>query len=339
MKEALYYEKLDNGRVRCLLCPHRCMLPPGRTGFCRVRRNRGGTLYSLNYSCAASVALDPIEKKPLYHFHPGSLILSAGTFGCNFKCSWCQNWTIAHGDDRIAASGDKAVSATRQNKEGTGNETAPEFDNTGSDCESQDDPDLGGISASSYDWRNAVELTPEGLAGLATEYARMGSIGVAYTYNEPTVWYEFVLETSRLVKEQGLVNVLVTNGFIAAEPLNELLEYTDAMNIDVKAFTEEFYNRYCKGSLEDVKKTVELAAHRCHVEITTLIIPGLNDSPEETGRLAEWLSGIDPDIVLHLTRFFPGYHLTDIGPTPRSTLEKARESALLHLKYVYLGNV
>lgn len=285
MKEALYYEKLDNGRVRCLLCPHGCVLPQDGTGVCRARRNMDGRLYSLNYSRVTSVALDPIEKKPLHRFRPGSLILSAGTFGCNLKCSWCQNWTIAHTDART------------------------------------------------------MELTPAGLADLAKQYASRGSIGVAYTYNEPSIWYEFVFDTARLVREQGFVNVLVTNGFINPEPLEQLLPYIDAMNIDVKAFTEEFYGKYCKGSLSSVMDTVERAARSCHVEVTTLVIPGLNDSPEEIERLAAWLASISPDIVLHLSRFFPCYRMNDIMPTPRQTLENARSSAMKHLEHVLLGNI
>lgn len=285
MKEALYYEKLDNGRVRCLLCPHGCVLPQDGTGVCRARRNMDGRLYSLNYSRVTSVALDPIEKKPLHRFRPGSLILSAGTFGCNLKCSWCQNWTIAHTDART------------------------------------------------------MELTPAGLADLAKQYASRGSIGVAYTYNEPSIWYEFVFDTARLVREQGFVNVLVTNGFINPGPLEQLLPYIDAMNIDVKAFTEEFYGKYCKGSLSSVMDTVERAARSCHVEVTTLVIPGLNDSPEEIERLAAWLASISSDIVLHLSRFFPCYRMNDIMPTPRQTLENARSSAMKHLEHVLLGNI
>lgn len=285
MKQALFYEKLENSKVRCRLCPHGCVLPEGATGLCRSRRNEDGQLYSLNYACVASAALDPIEKKPLYHFHPGTLILSAGTFGCNFKCGYCQNWSIAHADAQT------------------------------------------------------MKMTPEELADLAAAYVHKGNIGVAYTYNEPTIWFEFVLEASRLVRQKGLLNVLVTNGFISPEPLEQLLPLTDAMNIDVKAFSEGFYEKYCKGTLADVKKTVERAAQSCHVEITTLVIPGLNDSPEEIGRLAQWLSTIDPEIVLHLSRFFPNYRMNDIPPTPRSTLENARESALRYLPHVYLGNI
>ena len=285
MKQAMFFKKLDKDKVHCYLCPHNCILSPEGIGACRARKNVGGTLYSLNYARIASIALDPIEKKPLYHFHPGKLILSAGTFGCNFKCGYCQNWSIAH----------KEVQTT--------------------------------------------ELEPEGLARLAEEYAARGSVGVAYTYNEPSIWYEYVLDSAVLVKENGLANVLVTNGFISREPLDRLLPLIDAMNIDVKAFTEGFYEKYCKGSLEDVMKTVERAAGSCHVEVTTLVIPGLNDSPGEIERLAAWLASISPDIVLHLSRFFPNYKMTGIPPTPASTLEAARSSALSHLKHVYLGNI
>lgn len=311
MREAAYYEKLDNGSVRCTLCPHGCVLRQGSTGVCRARKNVDGRLFSLNYGHAASIALDPIEKKPLYHFHPGSLILSAGTFGCNLKCRWCQNWLIAHGDENTAS------------------------DEKGGDSGTGD----GNSRAWNHRGIRTYELTPEGLAGLAEEYAERGNIGVAYTYNEPTVWYEFIMDTARLVKDKGLVNVLVTNGFISEEPLEELLPYIDAMNIDVKAFTEDFYTRYCKGSLDHVRRTVERAAQSCHTEVTTLVIPGLNDSPEEIGELARWLASVDRNIVLHLSRFFPNYDMRHIPPTPIRTLEALKNSALEHLEHVYLGNV
>lgn len=285
MKHAMFYEKINNEKVHCHLCPHGCVLSHNGTGVCRARKNVDGQLYSLNYACISSIALDPVEKKPLYHFHPGKLILSVGTFGCNFKCGYCQNWSIAHRD------------------------------------------------------ADTTTLEPTGLADLALEYVSRGNIGVAYTYNEPSIWYEYVLETAELVRERSLVNVLVTNGFINIEPLEKLLPFVDAMNIDVKAFTDSFYGKYCKGSLEEVMKTVERAAGSCHVEITTLVIPGLNDSPDEIGKLAKWLSSISPDIVLHLSRFFPNYQMTDIPPTPKATLEAARKSALAYLKHVYLGNI
>lgn len=284
-KIAMYYEKRDDGRVHCYLCPHNCVIKPEGLGVCRARKNIEGELYSMNYGKVASVSLDPIEKKPLYRFHPGSYILSAGTFGCNLKCSFCQNWTIAHLEPELA------------------------------------------------------EMTPHQLADKAYALKREGNIGIAYTYNEPSIWYEFIYDTSRLVKEKGLYNVLVTNGFITPEPLEELLPFIDAMNIDVKGYTQGFYHDICKGGLEDVKRTVEIAAPRCHVEITTLVIPGLNDSREEIGKLAHWLSSISEDIPLHLSRFFPQYQMRDVPPTPVDTLKNARDEALKHLKYVYLGNV
>ena len=285
MKKAMFYKNLDNNKVHCQLCPHGCILSPDSIGVCRARKNVEGQMYSLNYACVASAALDPIEKKPLYHFHAGKLILSVGTYGCNFKCGYCQNWSIAHKDVRTTA------------------------------------------------------LEPADLADMALEHVAEGNIGVAYTYNEPSIWYEYVLETARLVRDRGLVNVLVTNGFINREPLQELLPFIDAMNIDVKAFTEAFYSKHCKGTLEGVMRTVETAAESCHVEITTLVIPGLNDSPDEIGRLAKWLSSINPELVLHLSRFFPHYQMMDIPPTPVATLKAAQKSAQSYLKNVYLGNI
>lgn len=284
-KEAYFYEKLDDKGVHCRLCPHGCRIRPGNVGVCQVRKNIDVVLYSLNYGRIASIALDPIEKKPLYHFYPGSQILSAGTFGCNFKCSFCQNWSIA-----------------------------------------QDVPDTA--------W-----MTPEQLVEKAVEMKNHGNIGIAYTYNEPSIWYEFVLEASKLAKKKDLVNVLVTNGFISIEPLRELLPYIDAMNIDVKAFTERFYKKICQGSLGHVKAAVEEAASHCHVEVTTLVIPDLNDSVEEIDELASWLSSISSEIPLHLSRFFPNYLMSDKSPTPVETLKTARSQALKYLKHVHLGNV
>lgn len=284
-KQAMFYEKIEDSKVHCSLCPHGCVIKPGAVGICRARKNIRGELYSMNYARVASVSLDRIEKKPLYRFHPGSVILSAGTFGCNLKCSFCQNWNIAHRD------------------------------------------------------ADTVELPPEALVSKALETAGQGNIGLAYTYNEPSIWFEYVYDTSRLAKEKGLYNVLVTNGFISREPLELLLPYIDAMNIDVKAFTGSFYREICKGELKNVMETVAIAAGRCHVEATTLVIPGLNDSPDEIGRLARWLSEISPEIPLHLSRFFPNYRMLDRPPTPVKTLENARDKALEKLKYVYIGNV
>lgn len=285
LKESLYYEKLSDSGVRCTLCPHYCGIKPGKTGICGVRKNIDGTLYSINYGRIASASLDPIEKKPLNRFFPGSYVFSVGTYGCNFKCPFCQNWEI-----------------------------------------SQEVPETAATS-------------PDMVAKTALALENKGNIGVAYTYNEPIVWYEFVYDTCLAAHERDLKNILVTNGYINPEPLKKIMPYISAMNIDVKAFTEEFYVKICKAKLEPVKKTVEYAASRCHVEITTLVIPGLNDSVEEIGKLSKWLSTVSPKIPLHLSRFFPAFKMTDKKPTPTETLAKLQKAAKENLEYVFLGNV
>jgi len=285
MKLAMFYEKIEDLKVHCRLCPHNCVIKPGGIGLCRARQNIGGELYSLNYARIASISIDPIEKKPLYRFHPGTNILSAGTFGCNLKCSFCQNWTIAHTD-------------------------VP-----------------------------TIEVQPDELVEKAVESLESGSIGIAYTYNEPSIWYEYVYDTAVLARQKGLANVMVTNGFISKEPLERLLPYIDAMNIDLKAFTASFYKDICKATIDNVKETIKLAAGKCHVEVTTLVIPDLNDSIEEIGELSEWLSSVSPNIPLHLSRFFPNYKMQDRPQTPVNTLKRARDRALVNLKYVYIGNV
>lgn len=282
MREARHYQTHQRGVV-CGLCPKNCVIPEGRTGFCRVRKNVGGKLYTLNYGACSSYALDPVEKKPLYHFHPGATIFSIGTWGCNFVCRFCQNWEIAQADP-----------ATR-------------------------------------------DFLPETVADLAAQQGP-DCVGVAYTYSEPTVWFEYVLDTARAVRARGLANVLVTNGFINPAPLAELLPLIDAMNIDVKGFTPAYYRTMCAGELSQVQRTVEQAASRCHVEITTLLVPGLNDTPQEIETLSRWLASLSPDIPLHFSRYFPQYKL-DLPPTPLATLQQAREIAREHLHYVYIGNV
>jgi len=281
----MYFEKIENSKVRCFLCPHNCIIKPGGLGICRARKNLDGRLYSLNYGKITALALDPIEKKPLNRFNPGSIILSAGTFGCNLKCSFCQNWGIAHST-----------------------------------------PDV-------------YEMMPMQLADKAAELKENGNIGLAYTYNEPSIWYEHVYETARIIHSRGLVNVLVTNGYISPEPLRDILPCIDAMNIDVKAYTEAFYKKVCGADLENVKKTVAMAVQSCHVEITTLIVPELNDSMEEIESLAKWIASISPEIPLHLSRFFPNYKMQNKMPAPVETLYKARDKAREYLKHVYLGNV
>ncbi|MGB9904639.1 MAG: AmmeMemoRadiSam system radical SAM enzyme [Desulfotomaculales bacterium] len=285
MKEALFYEKKGGGLVFCRLCPKQCTIRPGHRGFCRVRENREGVLYALNYGKYTAAALDPVEKKPLYHFYPGAAIYSLGTFGCNLHCGFCQNWEIAHG------------------------EPSPQ------------------------------EITPEKAVAEAVRYRERGSrnIGIAFTYSEPLMWYEFVYDTARLAKEKGLQNVLVTNGYVGEEPLRALLPFIDAMNIDVKGFTGEYYRRTCAGKLEPVLRTVEISSGRCHVELTTLLVTGLNDSEEEISKLAEWVAGVDRNIPLHFSRYFPNYKM-DLPPTPLPVLRRAAETAGRKLNYVYVGN-
>lgn len=286
MKEAMYYRKKENGVTACELCPRGCVIKPGGRGFCRVRENREGVLYALNYGKYTALALDPIEKKPLYRFFPGSKILSIGTFGCSFHCSFCQNWQIAH----LITDGET--------------------------------------------------VTPEMIVFWALKSADAGSVGVAYTYSEPLMWYEFVLEAAQEVRKVGLKNVLVTNGFIRPEPFQRLLPYIDALNIDVKGFTGEFYQKIVKGEFAPVLHGAEMAYQAGkHLEITTLIIPGLNDSEEEIENLVGWIAEkLGPEVPLHFSRYFPNYRM-DLAPTPVKTLEKAREIALKKLEYVYLGNV
>ncbi|MEW5762954.1 MAG: AmmeMemoRadiSam system radical SAM enzyme [Bacillota bacterium] len=285
MREALFFTPRDDRKVACLLCPQRCVIAPGKTGVCRQRRNVDGTLYTLNYAAVSSAALDPVEKKPLYHFYPGHTIFSVGTVGCNLHCRFCQNWEIAHGD-------------------------AP-----------------------------TTVITPEELVRLAREEAARGPcVGIAYTYNEPLIWYEYVHDAAVLARRAGLKNVLVTNGFVEEEPFAKLLPYIDAMNIDVKSFTDDYYRKICGGRLEPVLRTVERAVKYCHVELTTLVVTGLNDGPEEIGRLVDWIAGLDPAIPLHFSRYFPRYRM-ETPATPIATLRQARAIAQKKLHHVYLGNV
>ncbi|MGE5543238.1 MAG: AmmeMemoRadiSam system radical SAM enzyme [Bacillota bacterium] len=286
--EAAFFERVgEDASVRCLLCPRECVISEGRAGFCRVRKNIGGTLRAAGYARCSSYAVDPIEKKPLYHFYPGSYILSVGTIGCNLGCRFCQNWRIAHED-------------------------APTQD-----------------------------IAPESLVKAAVEEreADRRVVGIAYTYSEPVVWYEYVIEAAARAREEGLKNVLVTNGFIREEPLKRLLSVIDGVNVDVKAFNDEFYRSVCAGTLEPVLRTVERAAGASvHVEVTTLVVPGLNDSDEEIRDLSRWLASVDRAIPLHFSRYFPNYRMT-LPPTPESTLRRCRVTAMDYLHYVFTGNM
>ncbi len=283
MYRALYFEKLEDNLVRCTLCPRECVIKPGNRGFCRAKENHAGELYSTIYAEVSSSAIDPIEKKPLYHFCPGSTILSIGTIGCNLRCKFCQNWHIAH-----------IQAPTRR--------------------------------------RSGRELVNEALHN--------DTIGIAYTYSEPLIWYEYILDTSKKVKEAGLKNVLVTNGLIHRKPLEELLSYIDGVNLDIKAFTEKFYDEVCGGKdyFNYVKETAKVVSKACHLEVTTLLIPGLNDDPDELQELAYWLAELNPDIPLHLNRYFPNYQM-DLSPTTVESMLMAKEIAEEYLHYVYLGNV
>ncbi len=281
MKEALYY-KSENDKIRCQLCPQNCLIAEGKTGKCRVRKVKDGKLYAISYGEVSALNIDPIEKKPLYHFYPGSEILSVGTMGCNLSCKFCQNYSIAQ-------------------EEG----------------------------------RKTKTLMPKEAVALADE---KNSVGIAYTYSEPLVWYEYILATAKLARENDIKNVLVTNGMINPEPFNELIEVIDAMNIDLKAFSEQFYRQLCGGMLEPVKKTIKAASKSLHLEITTLLIPGHNDSEEMIEKLTEWIAEIDSEIPLHLSRYFPSYQLQE-QITPVETLLKAKEIAEQKLDYVYLGNL
>lgn len=284
MKKALYWEAKEEGKVKCLLCPHGCVIPPGGKGLCRVRENVNGALYATSYSRVASIALDPIEKKPLYHFHPGSAILSAGTVGCNMRCQFCQNYTLSQTD------------------------VPTEY------------------------------LSPERLLDLITQVE--DNIGIAFTYNEPLIWYEYIYDTARLIKakDPNIAVVLVSNGYINPEPLAGLLPYVDAMNIDLKTFNDDTYRRLSGARLEPVLETIRRAAAKCHVEVTTLVIPEENDTPEEIGKLASWLAAINTNIPLHLSRYHPAYKFSRL-PTPATTLLALQKEACRHLNYVYIGNL
>ena len=271
--------------VQCELCFHHCKLVEGQAGLCRARANRNGRIIPLNYGKLTALALDPIEKKPLRRFHPGSMVLSAGSFGCNLSCPFCQN-------AEIAAAGPEAP--TR-------------------DC------------------------PPEVLVSQALRLRRQGNIGLAYTYNEPLVGYEYVRDCAALAHKSRLLNVLVTNGTIEEKPWQALLPLMDAVNIDLKGFTPDWY-RTLGGDLETVKRSIVLATSCCHVEVTTLIIPGENDSENEMQALSGWLSLVSPDIPLHISRFFPRHHMTDRAPTPVETVYHLAGVARKNLHYVYTGN-
>ena len=281
---------MNREQVLCDVCPKFCKLREGQIGFCRARSNLGGKIVPINYGQATSLALDPIEKKPLMRFCPGTYILSYGSYGCNLRCPYCQNASISM----------------------AGPDNCPHR-----------------------------LITPEGLTDLAVDLSKQepGNIGVAFTYNEPTVCFEFIRDTSKLLHEAGLKSVVVTNGGLVRKYADELLPHVDALNIDLKGFSNEFY-RYVKGEFDTVKEFIKAAVeHKCHVELTTLVIPTKNDDPEEIGREVEWIASISPEIPLHLSRFFPRYKVDDLPPTPAETIYRLKDIAEKKLKYVYTGNL
>ena len=280
LKEAEFYLPEKEG-VRCLLCPRKCFIPQSKYGFCRVRVNKENKLYTEIYGEVSSFWKDPIEKKPLYHFHPGSTAFSIGTVGCNFACDFCQNYSIS-----------QKKAPTRY-----------------------------------FSPKDIVEMAKD------TE-------GIAFTYNEPTIWYEFMYDTAKLAKENDLYTVMVTNGYINEKPLKKLIKYMDAFNIDVKG-EKDFYEKLCHAPFYDVFNSVKIVfENNRHVEVTNLIIPGWNDKKEQIEYICKKLYEISPEIPIHFTRFFPHYKMTNIEQTPLETLEMAEKIAKkTGLYYVYLGNV
>lgn len=270
----------------CALCPHRCQLGDGQTGLCRARGNVGGKVVSLNYGLVSSLALDPVEKKPLARWRSGKTILSVGSFGCNLRCPFCQNCEISQAGAEAAR----------------------------------------------------CKLTPSELVSLAEQCLGRGNVGVAFTYNEPLIGYEFVRDAATLLHERGLAAVLVSNGMINPEPFSELLPLIDAANIDLKGWRPEFY-AWLGGDLDVVKANLASAIRSgCHVEVTTLILDGRNDSEADMDAEAAWLASLSPDVPLHLSRAFPRYRMPGLRPTPRDTIDRLHAVAARHLRFVFNGN-
>ena len=289
MHEALLYSKIDNDSIRCDLCAHRCLIPEGRRGLCGVRENRKGTLYSLVYGKAIATHVDPIEKKPLFNFLPGSLAFSVATAGCNMTCLHCQNADISQ--------------APRETGRIMGEQITPE------------------------------ELVEAALQG--------GCRSIAYTYTEPTIFFEYALDTARLARTKGLKNIFVTNGYMTEEALKMIAPVLDGANVDLKSFRDDFYRDVCGGRLQPVLDTIKrMHEQGIWLEVTTLIIPGHNDSDEELEAIGRFLSGISPDIPWHVSAFYPTYLLTSAPPTPAATLRRARKiGQAAGLRYVYTGNI
>lgn len=305
---------IANTCLACHVCPLACRLAEGQIGVCKARQAQGGTIVSLNYGRAAALALDPIEKKPLANFHPHTTILSYGSFGCNLKCTFCQNWEIAHGNEGVRG----AFSLT--SLEGV----------RGNAC-----------LTPSFPWVDTQELSPRLLVEQAASLKDKNCLGVALTYNEPLVCPEYVVDVARIAHEHDLKLAIVTNGYVMPAIAEHVFSVVDAANIDLKAFNQDFYTMVgAPHGLAVVKRSIEIAlAKGCHVEVTTLVISGLNDSPEEMAQEAAWLASLSPEIPLHISRFSPAYKMTNKPPTPRDTIIKLEAIAREHLTHVYKGNV
>ncbi len=288
MKEAMFYKNLEKMKVQCNLCPNNCIILHGKRGICNVRENKAGVLYTTVYGLPCTAGTDPIEKKPLFHFLPGTNTFSIATQGCNLHCMWCQNW-------KISQRGPEEV-----------------------DC---------------------FEMSPEQIIKAAKK-AKCKSI--SYTYVEPSIFYEYMLDTAKLAKAAGLKNIMITNGYINKEPAKELFKYIDACNIDLKGFTEEIYKKYCSGKLKPVLETMILAKKmKVWLELTTLILPKINDSDDDIRDECKWIKKeLGANTPIHFSRFFPYYKMTHLPPTEPETLKRAYEIAKeTGLKYVYVGNI
>jgi len=287
MKEASFYISFKSGRAACVLCPKECSIPIGQSGTCGVRKNIDGKLYALTYSKPIAIHLDPIEKKPLYHFYPGSQILSIGTLGCNLSCKFCQNYDISQ-----------------------------EFDED--------------------DFNYIKEVTPEEI--IVTCKSKNYKF-VAFTYNEPSIFFEYMFDVAVRCKENDIKTVVVSNGQIQRGPLNRIIEYIDAFNIDLKSFNPAFYKDICGGEIEATKETIKIIIERGkHLEVTFLLIEGLNDNVKEFEEMCKFLSALNKDIVLHISRAFPRYEM-DFNPTPAGLILKFKKIAENYLNHVYAGNI
>ncbi|HVO38242.1 MAG TPA: AmmeMemoRadiSam system radical SAM enzyme [Spirochaetia bacterium] len=280
--QARWFDRREDGKVVCSLCPHRCVIAEGSHGTCRVRQNSGGSLTLPFYGRVAALAVDPIEKKPLYHFFPGSRILSVGFVGCSLRCKFCQNWHISQSTE--------------------------------------------------------VETWPMSPADLVRKAREAGSFGIAYTYSEPLIHTEYLIAAASAARKAGLKNVLVSNGYLNAEPAEEVLGLMDAANIDLKAFDNDFYRSETGGNLDEVKRFLGQAAKRVHLEVTTLVIPTKNDDPAKMEETARFVASLGATTPFHLSCYYPQYKYT-LPPTPPAVVKKLREVARRHLPYVYVGNV